>query len=502
MNKKALVVILVSVGIIILAAMPRLIELISGNYVFGFDQGKHWLAAKSIVIDHKFPLIGDEVGGRGGFFQGPGWYYLLAIPFFFFQGDPYGAVVLMFGIGVGIIILFLSLFYTLLSKKEVLAVAFMLSLAPILISNSRFAWPPFVIPFLTVVLLWNVYLVCEKKYRHILGVFFTIGLMAHFEIATAGSLFISTVIIFGTFLMKEKIPIRYLLFGLVCFLIPLFPLIIFDIRHDFLNSRGVLETLTGSKRYVGSTIEYLKILSNHRMIFSDEFYRAFQVTYIPKIYLVGFMAAGSIAMIMDRKIPLVKKRFIGFLCLLPAVLFFVFIFYKDDLWPWWISELTVIYTVLGGIITSYAWKQGLIMKCIVVSILGLMILSYGQKTHQSFQNELSDYGGVHKIKGKKDALDVIFKDAQGEKFGLLVFTPPIYTYAYDYLIWWYGQSQSGYIPPSEKKGIFYLLIEPDIGEPWRHKGWIETVIKDGTIEKTWQLPSGFIIEKRTIKSSN
>src|SRR3989339_2191458 len=109
MNKKALVVILVSVGIIILAAMPRLIELISGNYVFGFDQGKHWLAAKSIVIDHKFPLIGDEVGGSGGFFQGSGWFYLLAISFFFFQGDPYGAVVLVFGIGVGIIILFLSL---------------------------------------------------------------------------------------------------------------------------------------------------------------------------------------------------------------------------------------------------------------------------------------------------------------------------------------------------------------------------------------------------------
>jgi hypothetical protein len=56
----------------------------------------------------------------------------------------------------------------------------------------------------------------------------------------------------------------------------------------------------------------------------------------------------------------------------------------------------------------------------------------------------------------------------------------------------------GYTPPSEKKGLLYLLIEPDTEEPWRHKGWLETVIKDGTVEKTWNLPSGFIIEKRRL----
>lgn len=60
------------VGIILIfAAIPRAVELISHNYLFGFDQGNFMLAVKHIVVDHKLTLIGVEVGNIGGFFQGP-----------------------------------------------------------------------------------------------------------------------------------------------------------------------------------------------------------------------------------------------------------------------------------------------------------------------------------------------------------------------------------------------------------------------------------------------
>ena len=78
----------------------------------------------------------------------------------------------------------------------------------------------------------------------------------------------------------------------------------------------------------------------------------------------------------------------------------------------------------------------------------------------------------------------------------MAFTPPVYTYAYDYLIWWYGNRNYNYIPHKEKKGIFYLLMEPDSSKPWSYKGWLETVIKTGTILETKELPSGFVVQKR------
>ena len=128
--------------------------------------------------------------------------------------------------------------------------------------------------------------------------------------------------------------------------------------------------------------------------------------------------------------------------------------------------------------------------------LQCIFLSFVNKTIFFYKNDFNDFGGIHKRKGKIEAIDYIYKDAKGKKFGLLVFTPPVYTYAYDYLTWWYGSKNYDYVPHKEKKGIFYLLMEPDPSKPWSYEGWLETVIKTGTILKTKELPSGFVVQKR------
>jgi hypothetical protein len=108
-----------------------------------------------------------------------------------------------------------------------------------------------------------------------------------------------------------------------------------------------------------------------------------------------------------------------------------------------------------------------------------------------------DLGGAAKIKGQEQAIDYIYKDAKGKPFGLYIFTPPVYTYPYDYLLWWYAKPKYHYFPYQEKKGTFYLLMQVDMNQPWTYKGWMETVIKTGKIIDTKTLiPSGFIVQKR------
>ena len=58
------------------------------------------------------------------------------------------------------------------------------------------------------------------------------------------------------------------------------------------------------------------------------------------------------------------------------------------------------------------------------------------------------------------------------------------------------KNKYGYQPYQEKKGTFYLLMEPDPARPTSYKGWQETVIKTGKIIETRTLPSGLIVEKR------
>lgn len=128
--------------------------------------------------------------------------------------------------------------------------------------------------------------------------------------------------------------------------------------------------------------------------------------------------------------------------------------------------------------------------------LAVLIAVGGYNGLSAARSDYYDYGGVHKLKGKIDAIDFIYKDAQKQPFGLFVFTPGVYTYPYDYLIWWYGQKKYGIIPNQEKKGTFYLLIEKDFAKPWSYIGWEETIIKEGEVLFQKTLPSGFIVEKR------
>jgi len=484
--------------ICIIAAIPRSIELINHNYVFGFDQGKHWLAAKSIVVDHKFPLIGDEVGGARGFFQGPGWFYLLAIPFFFFQGNPYGAIVLMFLLGMADVIAAYLLFAPVAGVLTGGSIALLLAISPTLISSSRFAWPPFVIPLLTVFYLFFVYKIIEGKKTYLPWIFLIIGVMANFEIAVAGTILMTTMVFLLPYILVKKVSFKTIGLSVLAFLAPLSPLIVFDLRHDFLNTRGVFQTFFTNDRIpaVGATME--KLLANHYVLFKSEFLGSFQLGYLG-IGLVLCILLVGLVLFVGKKTEKTKKTFLAFLYLFPIVLFVVFIAYRNDLWPWWLLELQIIGCfLLGMILAQFFGKKFILWKFVTIAVVVSMMVNYVQSSIRFWKYDYPDYGGVAKIKGKTDALDFIFSDAKTKDFGLFFFTPPIYTYAYDFTNWWWGTKKYGYVPPQEKKSVYYLLAEPDPEKPWTYKGWLETAVTGGTDVATWTLPSGFILVKRTM----
>jgi len=140
-----------------------------------------------------------------------------------------------------------------------------------------------------------------------------------------------------------------------------------------------------------------------------------------------------------------------------------------------------------------------VIFCLYCVVVAFFFISAIPKNTAMITYDIADYGGDAKIKGKTDAIDFIYKDAKGEKFGLLIFTPPVYTYPYDYLIEWYGVKKYGYKPHKEKKGTFYLLMEVDGSKPWSYRGWMETVVKDGEVVFEKRLTSGIIIQKRIMK---
>lgn len=473
-------------------AIPRAIEILSRNYLFLFDQGLFYLAVKSIVVDRHITLIGAEVGGIGGFFQGPGWYYLLTIPFMLFNADPYGGMILMFLLGVGSILLSMILFRKLLGAGAALLTGFFIALSPGIISQSRFIWPPFVIAPLTVIFLFFVFCAYSKKTYSVPLVFLTLGLMTHFEIATGGTLLLATLITFLIIRPPKIFDYKIILLSIFAFITTQATLILFDLRHNFIGLRGIMSFLTNG---TGSHSVYS--FKNHIDMYKDALLSVSYVWYVGLILLV--LVCFSISKIFKNKnTPKHTKQFILFILIQACSLFLIILPLKSTLWSWWFLELPIYFCFLLGISFSYLLKTRRI-KYVAACTLFVYFGIFLNQTYVWYKNDLPDYGGTAKIKGKLAAIDFIYKDAGTEKFGLLVFSPPVYTYPYEYLLWWYGKSKYGFMPPSEKRQTFYLLIEPDPAKPWSYKGWLTTVIKDGKVIKTVKLPSGFLIQKRTLE---
>lgn len=492
--------ILVVTLIVLLALFPRSIEALNKNPIFGFDQGRDYLAVKNIVVNHKLVLIGEELGagsaGVTGVFQGPFYYYSLAIPFILFKGDPVGGVYLMLFFGLVSILASFYLVKNLFGRETGLFAALLVAISPQLIAQSRFIWnpnPPTLFVFLS---FYFTYLFTKhQKPLHIFLAAFFAGFIYNFEFAIALPLS-AAVTLYAVYLFRKKIIlIAYLFPGFICAYLPI---ALFEARHGFMGTKGLIFYIFHHKASSGG----YSFLIDHLTYFIYNFKDSFPVNNF--VFAIVFFIALISLTIYYLRLEKQKavKQFVSFLLLLIPVNFFVFSFLRNTVWTYYLTDLTIAYIIFFSYVMQglYKTKKNIIFASATLLVFILVVFGAINSIKTSLY-DYSDYGGVAKIKGKVAAIDYVYKDAKTKQFGLLVFSPPVYTYPYDYIAWWYGEKKYNYIPYQQKKGTFYLLIEPDSSKPWSYKGWLETVIKSGRIVWTRTLPSGFIIQKRVSSAS-
>src|SRR5579859_1113061 len=80
--------------IIALGIVYKIIVTLNGNFIFNMDNGRDMVDVREMIELKKFRLIG-QTSGIAGLYNGPGWYYLLAIPYLITKGDPYSEVLMM-----------------------------------------------------------------------------------------------------------------------------------------------------------------------------------------------------------------------------------------------------------------------------------------------------------------------------------------------------------------------------------------------------------------------
>lgn len=212
-------------------------------YGFEFDQERDFNIVKSMVVDHKFTLIGPRVVSSAGFYLGP-WYYYLQIPFFMAMGgDPlYGAVFTGFtSVAICLLIYFVLNRHTFSRLISVLAAVLWVS------SANRSNWNVAFVPFFFLLFL-HLYWELEKTKRFLSLLLLTLVLSISFNFHPQ-MIFLLPVWLYAIFLYfrsSKKLSPREVGLTLLAFLIPFAPLAVFDLRHNFVNTNAALNFLGSS----------------------------------------------------------------------------------------------------------------------------------------------------------------------------------------------------------------------------------------------------------------
>ncbi len=469
----------------------RAVEVVSGNYLFGFDVGRDLLVARNIIENRKLTLIGAQIGsgsaGIDGIFQGPGYYYLLTISYVLFRGDPYGVMVMMFLFGVATLAAVYWTVRRIFDQKTAVVALFLTAVSPLIVSQSRFIWAPHPASLFIVFFFYFAFMIPKRPRLYAPLALFFAGLTYHFEFAMTVPMIIAVVIALPAIYRIKDAKTYLYSFGSI--FLSFVPLVLFEARHGWMAVRSML-SYTLPQGPVGRDVWFLRI-TDHLGPYIANAKNSFPIEH-------GLMPDWSFTMLagglLIALIVLSRRVFFRFMLLLLLTSYVVLLFLNNLIWDYYLIHAHFIYMYVFAYVFIHNRRKPVFWVLLV--FLLSMIISSVWRMKINYTYDFYDLGGVEKISGKKKAIDYVYQDAKGQPFSEFTFMAPIYTYPYEYLFETYGKTKYGYAPGREKKGLVYLIIEPDASKPWTYKGWLETVIVDGAIMKTVTLSTGHIIQVR------
>ncbi len=215
-----------------------------------FDEEVYAYHLKRIVVEHHIPLIGVS-SAPVGIELGPLFYWSMALPFWIGGGDPVylGYVASFIGVITSIIV-----FYFLrrvFNSRVGFFGGVLYASSSLMVMYDRHFWsvtPQLLVSFLV---MWSFWEIIKGHYKWFIVLAFSVGYAVNSDLLSV--VYVPVAIIA---LLYFKVPLKgkYALTGLTLFLLMQLPLVAFDIRHDFHNSRALLRLLSSESTTVNVSI--------------------------------------------------------------------------------------------------------------------------------------------------------------------------------------------------------------------------------------------------------
>lgn len=460
-----------------------------GNFIFNVDNADDMIDVREMVSLGKPKLIGQIAGGVEGLFYGPGWFYLLTIPYILFNGDPYGAIlmeIVLWAIGGFFLLKLVSKW----GKLAIIVAGSIWVASDYILLSTKLALNPNPVLFLTPLLIFLLEKYIQTaKFRYVAGSFFLGGFFFNCEMAFG--LFVPFIIIFTTlFLNKKLLKTSAFWIGGLMFLLWILPQVWFDLRHDFLLTKAIWHHLSESS----FSEKYGLLIRLNNII--NAYYIAISATLMNyKIFVITIMFAVVVSLVKSFKEDVIfKKNPVLIIVLIIIVIPFIGkVVSPATVMLWHLIGLVAVIPILLAFVVYKMTKQGGNLYLLAILLTFWVVILAGKTMNREIRYSIGVNTDPSVFKNEIKAIDFVYKRVEGMNFKLYTYTPSVYDYPYQYLIWWYGQRKYHYLPkdyaylpnkpayisnknrftskfyPAKDSNLVFLIKEPDY--PDRRKLW-------------------------------
>lgn len=364
--------------------------------IFLYDQVDSAWAAKDIIVDHKFPLIGPENKLSSGFFVGPLYYYLISVFYFFTNLDPIAAGLFAgFTSIIGFFVLFLVT-KKLFSFNIALIAVFINTVSYSAIEFDRTQWEVNFIPMVSLLAFYFLYKLLLGNEKNI--VYLSIVLALAFHIHLTSAFFLPIIILLALpFFPKTKKTLLFTIYSIPILLIGLSPIIIVNIFNKNFYAASQLQ-------YVGSAFHGIHLTRIFQLL-TDAFIQIESFLVFPVIRFLSILTLPFFFIVHFLNRPS-RKRFIMFylVFLFFAIPWLTLSTYRHEIADYYFSTNRFI----GLIILSYLiYKMIELKKPVITFFLIFFAIYYTGVSMQRFFNKstvgLSNYRAIveNKIQNSK-----------------------------------------------------------------------------------------------------
>ena len=357
-------------SVLTLAAFMRIYK-INQYLTFLGDEGRDVLVVKRMLLDGKFTLLGP-ITSVGSIYMGPIYYYLMAPFLYLWNFDPTGPAVMvaLLSVTTGYIIYRIGTDY--FHPQVGLVAAFLYSISRLSIIYGHSSWNPNVVPFFAVFLIFSILRsLIDRRFYFLIFAGLSLGILIQLHYVTF--MFFPVILVIFLF-NKNTIPFKYWLWGIISFVTAYFPFILFELRHQFINSLGALRFIIRQNKttpglFLSSWWETIKDISI-RVFWRPLVVQNAEITKI--LIAVAIILFFSSAKIFSRQEKTKKAFTVLLIWLVVGILSFGL--YRGAIYDYYFSSMFPLPHLFFGIMFYLFFQRGILAKIIAVVILVFLII--------------------------------------------------------------------------------------------------------------------------------